>query len=197
APPLPPPPTPASSAYTLSPCSNRPSTPRRRNVRLGSRNVQCQATLRCSRGIPAPRYSSKTSSRSSSGPRTRRNTSATAAAVTSAGSTSATSRSTGGCVGSAWYDFGLSTATSSRTSNPSSGAAHPGASASSRPADPTTPPPPRFTATQPTAPPVAGCTSQEGAATSTANSKWRFKSHMSISGTFAPSDQCGGCRATV
>src|SRR5205823_412564 len=77
------------------------------------------------------------------------------------------------------------------------GAAHTGASASGGPAHPITAPPPRSTACHPTAPPVPGSTLQPGAASSTANSKWRFKSHMSISGSFAPSDQCGGRRAPV
>src|ERR1041385_8920141 len=47
---------------------------------------------------------------------------------------------------------------------------------------------------------AAGCTSQPGAAAATANSKWRFRSHMSISGSFAasfPSPQNAGWRAPV
>ena len=160
--------------------------------------MQCQATLRWPAGTPppGPRYSSNTSTRSSSGPAVRRSTSATAAAVTPAGRTSARSRSTGGCSGSGRYVANSTLPTSSRTSNPKSDAAQTGASASRGPASPTTSPV-RCAATQPTAPPVAGCTTHEGAATSTANSKWCFKSHKSISGTFAPSDQWGGYRPPV
>src|SRR5438034_584814 len=69
-------------------------------TRAASRNVQCQATLRYPSGIPGPRYSSNTSSRSSRLPAARRRTSDTWAALTPGGSKSARSRSTGGCGGS-------------------------------------------------------------------------------------------------
>src|SRR5437588_671766 len=146
--------------------------------------------------IPGPRYSSNTSRRSSNGPTARRSTSATCAALTPTGSTRATSRSTGGCTASGRYTTGARSVSAKRSSSPNNGAAQTGASASRGPACPTTSPP-RCTATHPTASPVAASTLQPGAASSTANSKWYFKSHMSISGSFAPSDQCGGRRAPV
>src|SRR2546426_152411 len=174
-----------------TPPHNSSSPPRSRRVRVGSRNVPRPAPLRSPAGTPAPRYSSNTSSRSSRGPIARPRTAATAAAVTPAGNNSATSRSTGGCVGRGRYGATSRSAVSSRTSNPNSGAAQTGESASREPACPTTSPP-RCTATHPAPVPVAACTGQPGAAPSPANSKCPFKSHMSISGTFALSDQWGG-----
>src|SRR6266853_2067483 len=188
---------PSSPSSAARPRASSASTSRSRSVRAGSRNVQCQATLRCPAGTPGPRYSSNTSSRSSRGPTVRRRMSDTCAAVTPGGNTSATSRSTGGCSGRGRYATKLRWAAVRRTSNPNRGAAHTGASASRGPAQPTTPPPARCTASQPTAPSVAGSTLHSGAAPLTANSKWYFRSHMSISGTFAPSDQWGGRRAPV
>src|SRR5207247_854648 len=116
--------------------------------------------------------------------------------ATSRGSPSARSRSTGGCSGSGRYATRPRSPASSRTSKPNNGAAQTGESASRGPAHPTSSPP-RCTATQPTSPPVAASTLQSGAAALTANSKWYFRSHMSISGSFAPSDQWGGRRAPV
>src|SRR2546425_1032256 len=102
-----------------------------------------------------PRYPSTTPPRARTGPAAGPSPADTAAALTPAGSSSATSRSTGGCVGSGRYRAASGTVTSNRTSNPKSGAAQTGASASRARASPTTSPP-RSTATHPPTPSVAG-----------------------------------------